>query len=692
MTPQEISAQEAEFEELAILEEFEQQYQGDELSTLDKTKSISAQDFGGEGATLHSGQVEPGIERDEPSFMESASAGLIKNVPLSSEMAAGIQTVKDLANIDSETTLKTAFNDFQENRSEFINTANDIAKESSFVTNMVGMGLSAPLYAGAGLARLFSVGAGTSFSNQETIDFQEVITEGSKTAALGGLLNVGGRWLKNGASKQAVELEMKAIKGDTKRLYKGLISHLRSTGQDTKQFVKSIGKTNIFKSSSDLDAMYTATKVARKSAGKKLGETYSKLDAKGAKPTSSDNILQRIENEIISPLEASGESGQSELAAQVRKYAQQNFTKEGPKKTVLKMGENNVLTPEITSEVAAFDMSLEAMHNFQKGLAKSIKSVLKPKSGIKASTKNASLAEEKQRILEIVSDTLENSTASAMSAADDVAVKALKTQKLDFRNILATEHILDERLLNIMPENGVKGAIGIVMDAMGSVPIKASMALGAMTNSARTGILLGTAFKTASGSQAAVATGATFSRSLAKLGEYALRNPTSKRIQRLAAWSMSGESEFENKVGVAMAEIELEENPLDRTTLDATNKIQSIIKIAQEKSPEMVPELQEMEESGDYNALGAILDSLGKVKGARQYFKPGLGFDGKVYSQEDKAMLIGQVKADKRVPSVQRLKAVKAIAETGLIPNPKDREIRQEREYKQTPPKSKKRY
>ena len=62
------------------------------------------------------------------------------------------------------------------------------------------------------------------------------------------------------------------------------------------------------------------------------------------------------------------------------------------------------------------------------------------------------------------------------------------------------------------------------------------------------------------------------------------------------------------------------------------------------------------------------MDQVSKAPGADKFFEPGIGFDGVVYSEEDKQQLELQLK-EANIPGAQRIQMINALRKSGIVPD-----------------------
>jgi hypothetical protein len=125
----------------------------------------------------------------------------------------------------------------------------------------------------------------------------------------------------------------------------------------------------------------------------------------------------------------------------------------------------------------------------------------------------------------------------------------------------------------------------------------------------------------------------------------ALPNAAEKSVRRLVALSDADDpSEFNIAAAGIVARDDLMKSPIPRTAEGVLAKKDSIMAVANDLDRDIAAQLQKAFDEQDTGTVLTILDTMSKRKEAAPYFHPGIGFDGKVYTQEDKATLELQLK------------------------------------------------
>ena len=154
---------------------------------------------------------------------------------------------------------------------------------------------------------------------------------------------------------------------------------------------------------------------------------------------------------------------------------------------------------------------------------------------------------------------------------------------------------------------------------------------------------------------------------LRKLSDHISINPSSEHLQRLAVASSLSIDSFREALSASISEIGLMDNAVARTSDDVMTKSDDILQVIQHQSPEMAAQLREAIDNDDAQTIGALMDQASKLPGASKFIQPGRGWDGKVYTEEDKAQLDGEI-STMDISLMQKLQHKKALREIGTIP------------------------
>lgn len=148
-----------------------------------------------------------------------------------------------------------------------------------------------------------------------------------------------------------------------------------------------------------------------------------------------------------------------------------------------------------------------------------------------------------------------------------------------------------------------------------------------------------------------------------------LRNPNySKYLQKLSVAASLSSNAFRDKLSATMSEIALSNNKVERNLDSVLDKSKELVNIMQDMDPDKGAALQKMLERGNEDEIGAFLTNIEKTTDLSHIISDGIGFAGKVYSEEDKAMLANQL-SSANISLSQKLQLKKNLMDNGIIPN-----------------------
>lgn len=131
----------------------------------------------------------------------------------------------------------------------------------------------------------------------------------------------------------------------------------------------------------------------------------------------------------------------------------------------------------------------------------------------------------------------------------------------------------------------------------------------------------------------------------------------------------------------AISKANLYTNPLERSKDSVVTNFDDVMAFASAEAPQLAASLAEA--MNNQEDVGPIMDALSKLPNTARYFKAGFGWDGKVYSEEDKQTIINEINAQLDVPSVKKNELIKSVKATGEIPDMNNIQRRQPMQYQQ---------
>ena len=159
-------------------------------------------------------------------------------------------------------------------------------------------------------------------------------------------------------------------------------------------------------------------------------------------------------------------------------------------------------------------------------------------------------------------------------------------------------------------------------------------------------------------------------RGLNKLADHIKINPNGNLSERFRALFASTDSPevFERGVSALVAEVNLIDNAIARDSDDVMAKGNSIAAIVRNNiGDEQADQILDILSRGNPDEIGAFMDGISKHPEASQFFEDGIGFNGKVYSDEDVAQLLEEIESSD-VSRLQKSKLKKQLRDTKQIP------------------------
>lgn len=155
---------------------------------------------------------------------------------------------------------------------------------------------------------------------------------------------------------------------------------------------------------------------------------------------------------------------------------------------------------------------------------------------------------------------------------------------------------------------------------------------------------------------------------LDKIAKFMSVNPESKIIQKLMVSAGLSNEEFREALAGTAAKISLLSEPISRSAESVKMNSDEVMAILRMENPEAAKRMAEALEADDDDTIGSIMDALSKTPMARNILEAGIGWNGKVYSQEDRQMLMDQIDTS-GLSLKERLTHKKGVREQGIIPN-----------------------
>jgi hypothetical protein len=138
-------------------------------------------------------------------------------------------------------------------------------------------------------------------------------------------------------------------------------------------------------------------------------------------------------------------------------------------------------------------------------------------------------------------------------------------------------------------------------------------------------------------------------------------------LNRAAIAAEAGPEILRTVIGSEVAKATLVSQPIGRSVTDVINRQDDILAIAKDENPNLASELETSIRENDTELLAATMDSLSKDPKVGKYIQPGVGFDGMVWNEEDKAHLSSELDG-MDISHRQRLELKNNLLHKNIIP------------------------
>lgn len=247
-----------------------------------------------------------------------------------------------------------------------------------------------------------------------------------------------------------------------------------------------------------------------------------------------------------------------------------------------------------------------------------------------------------------------------------------KATNKKYRDMLNTSKLLDDKL------NNTEGMVGLVDIFKNNI---SSMSLAATAAATLGGVSMEAAVLAAGGVLALSRSSAVnhaASLSLVKIANAFKANPDryNKLAMKILVGSDVSSDTFHQRVMEAGAEVDLSENPLQRSFEDAMSRKDSLLTLTRLYEPYAYDELKKAIDEGNSEAVGAIVSGSNQLS---KFLSPGMGWEGRAIAQKDKEAVANYIKGlaprDRRQASLDFQKTQKIPVKMLTGEDPKKKEI-----------------
>jgi hypothetical protein len=556
-----------------------------------------AQYKSGEVPERFQGQLEA---PEKPTVMEALSTGYVEGTPFLKDAVAMADAVdEDNASFDDA---YTAYKSNLEEINEDINNAERQRPVATFIGDVVGttatmLAGGAALKGGALTARGVSMGTavGTGAMSQLSRSEDRSLVDPLIGAGLG---YVGEKGQKESEFMNDV-LTQKMPEGDE------LVISFRDTPE----------------------RMLDKIDIKKNEVGSSLTSMYRKVDSEFDVKVDIEKLKNSLQEDVVEQFARSDDPGMQKIGQELSNY----INSIGKKSSGMK----RETTPEgvkLIEEFVADDAwDLTRVHGLQKDIRKRIESIYK--------RNNVDVTVAKQQQAKVASSLgrhIDEILSTVSKEGKEDIISQVKKARTQYGNLSQMEQSVENLIRRGTPagwEQNVKeffsfrNAVATTMTSSvfgPTVGVPAGFALKKVIDNPKTPVYV--------------------AKGMGKLGSIISANPTGRIASRLNTASLLSDNEFKRALYGTIAEVNLKQNPIARTTDDAKTRVGDMRNYIKLNAPSMLQEFDAILEQDSDAALAGFLDNVSKMEGLNKLFEPGIGFNGKVYSPEDKAQLETQIK------------------------------------------------
>lgn len=617
----------------------------------------------------------------EPDAVEAVSAGWVEGIPFLKDGVAAIDGISqameegegfDEAYDNYKEELQTINQDLS-NAEEQAPIAYNVGEISGMIGSFAAGGAAVRgTQAGAALTKLGQgvvAGAGVGAASELSRSRDRGIDDLVYGATVGAVAEFGGHYAFKGLKKtgkyfldKAGDVKIKAVKKltgmDNATVSNNVYEHLKRTGQKESDFFHSIltkkmddGLVVDFKDSTEL--MKSKVSAYKNKVGHDLGRVYSEIDEVYKVKVNPDRLKSKLHNDVVEPMLLSNEPNKRKAGERLAKYVDDIGKKSKALKREITEKDGIKVIEDIDTNA---ELSLKELHTLQVEMRDNIQQVFK---GMGAGAKATSKAQSERKVAAAIGTYIDDILNKVPSKGEDTLAK-VKSLRKDYGNFAQVEESLVKHIKSSSKSDYQRGLTKIAQEARNAAFIAAATGFGGPLG----GALMFVSVQAAKNPN----TPRYVAKGLETISRTVEAMPSGKTASRLLAASALEPDEFDKELHGIIAENNLKNAPIPRDTEAVRRRVEDIRHYIKANSPEMLEDFDEALDSESDEALAGFMDGLSKVKGASKFFEDGLGFNGVVYTEEDKAILDKQLQMSE-IPAAQRVQMRGALHSQGIIPD-----------------------
>lgn len=612
-----------------------------------------------EGAPVSFEETE---EISETSIPEAAGLGAVEAIPFGKDVLAAGETLVD-------TGLKDFGEEFSKNKREWQESINKAKEDQPLTFNVADIATGTLVIPGGAvktLGRAAMFGAASALSRSE-----ERTPVDALVGAAGGALGAKVAEKVQGLGKLIVDFGKKGVPrsigatnaGSIKKVNEHIIKNYnpaaaKKHSEAVIDFADDILKEKVngvplLSATDSMDDLLQKALQKRDVYGDEIGKVLKKTDSLlGKDAVNTEKVYKNLKDELVDPLLESSSSELRELGNKFLKKLNSDFINETSQivPQQLKQGNSEIIQNVAQTQLSFKKFSLSDLHRYfldSKKLAKNAINKSTPSNPTQEMFANRARLLNKHIDDIVDSADIEDGVKGLYKTANKNFGNMSLIADLAGNNIKARTNDPVEKALELTRARGLFTGMVFAKDATQSTAAGIAIAANEILTNPNTPTYL--------------------AKGASKLAALAKDVPDHKLIKRLGVAATLSSDAFREALGNVIGEMNLIENAVARNSDDVLSKSDDILQVLTYHDKNAADQLRSALQNNDMESVGQIMDSISKLPAAKDIIEPGIGWDGKVYSAQDRALLEKQV-SEADISLHQKLQHKKALRENGTIP------------------------
>lgn len=673
-------------EELKELQELEELAQLEALQAQEEAANEMAfQQEMTTGASQVLNQEAPMPTPESAEKLKAAAAGALQGFPFAKDIYSGAGAVKEaLTDPNVDFSIESISKSYHKNMNDVNRdlkameekypgyfTAGEIASGAAIIA-------SAPVL-GTTITGVGALGAMYGLSKSEERTAEDALAGAASAVVFDRLGVFSARTMGKMAGKIsnfADETFKTAVGAINPSSLKRVSAHLQRTGQSAASFADNLATLELVETGannsvlrreplisafSSAEEVLDKAKILKQERGQAIGTILSTIDDVHGKDAviKPQDMASKIKSGLINGLLESDNPDSQLLGQKLSSYVK-DMLMYPEEKIINEGGQQTIETVWKWKE----DFSLKRTHELAKDISEFVQNEY---SKIPGMSSEASMLAQKKNVDGIIRGMIDDKVSSFVSVpgmkegVSDAALNVFKQAKLDFSNLSLVEELMTSQVATknegVMGQLknlfGIKGfVIGGALAGATGLDTASAFAVGATINQ----------FLTSSRTPSAMAVG------LRKLSEGLAKTPDPEVLRKIMVATSLGMDDFRDAMAFGIAKYEVLGNPIRRNMADIEKRQDVLYQLIRNEDKQLAEDFTTIMDTKEPQLIGEFLESLESHPKAKKYIEPGIGFDGKVYSEAAKQM---QIKSIDRanLPLGQALRLKEQVRSQGLIPD-----------------------